>query len=214
MKELRPSIHKNLPPLKLYLEDIEFLVKRLESISGTITIKTQTHEFENITEFSEITKDPLRTLEVRSRNPFLSVVLGKSSAYLYLSEDLPEARGVLEQIDSYLRKRRKTFTSVLVSPVGWLVWIALVVITPVLIAGLCPPRFQVLGLLGWISLASLFYLFGFFLYRQRYTIVIPKRRSEAPSFWERNWEKIIIAILVGLLGFFLGWLSRFLPGPK
>jgi hypothetical protein len=44
MKALLPIVRKTLPPLKLYLEDIEFLVKRLESISDKVTITTQTHD--------------------------------------------------------------------------------------------------------------------------------------------------------------------------
>jgi hypothetical protein len=218
MKELLPSIRKTLPPLKLYLEDIEFLVKRLESISDDITITTRTHEFENITEFCEVTKNPLRTLRVESRNPHLQVDLNRFSASLYLSEDRSEARGVLEQIDSYLRRRRKPLTSILISSVPTIAYLALPMFAPFFVARLFPPKFQSIGAFLLFSLSFFPLLFGLFLWRQKYTIVIPKHRSDASSFWERNWEKIAIAIVTGLitgiLGFLLGWLIKFLPGPK
>jgi hypothetical protein len=48
-------------------------------------------------------------------------------------------------------------------------------------------------------------------FRNRFhSAIIPKYRVDAPSFWERNWEKLLFAII----GFILGWLSRFLPRPK
>jgi hypothetical protein len=214
MKELSPHIRKRLPPLKLYLEDIEFLVNRLKSISNEITIKTATHEFENVSEFSDTQKEPFRTLQIASRRPYLIVELNKSSASIYLSEDLPDGRGVFEQIDSYLRKRRRTFTSILTSPVLIVSYLILVSFAPFFLTKVVPPPFQLFGLLVWVSFFLFLYLVAFFLHTQTYTIVIPKRRSDAPSFWERNWEKIALALIAGFVGFFLGWLSKLLPGPK
>jgi hypothetical protein len=214
MKELRPSIRKNLPPLKLYLEDIEFLVKRLESISSRITIKTDTHEFENISEFSNTQKEALRKLQILSRDPYLIVELNQLSASLYLSEDRPDARGVFEQIKSHLQKRRKFFTAIFFSPIFFIPSIAFCLLVAPLISRFVPSSFQLFALLAWLFLYVCAGCLFLFLHNRRYNIIIPKRRSDAPSFWERNWEKIVIGVLTGLLGLLIGWLIKFLPGPK
>jgi hypothetical protein len=106
MKPLVNQIRRHLPPLKLYLEDLEQIVQLLNSISSNVRIRTNEHEFESVSELSQIKQKVLRNLQIYSSDSEISLRLTRNSATLYLEEDLPANRGVFEQISRCLTKRR------------------------------------------------------------------------------------------------------------
>jgi len=87
MKPLLNSIRRQLPPVKLYLDDLEYIVRLLKSVSSEVTIKTQEHEFSNLSELSQIKEKVLRELEIESRSAYISLNLATKSAF-YTSQKI------------------------------------------------------------------------------------------------------------------------------
>lgn len=218
MKPLVNSIGKHLPPLKLYLDDLEYIVQLLESVSSEVTIKTREHELANLSELSTLKKKVLRELHILSKRPWISLDLTTNSVFLYTEEDLPANVGVFEQIYNRLIKGRTHLLNV----VRWCCILLSLLLTVIILVDLSfrtftgkfwlpDPTTLIVTCLNLVVLVLFFY----FNARKRfYTTVIPKHRIDAPSFWENNWEKIAVAVFIALISFALGWLSRFLPGPK
>src|ERR1700736_549677 len=106
MKLRARALRRELPPLKLYLEDLEYVVQLLNSISSEVIIRTDEHEFESLSELSQIKKKVLRNLQIGSSDPRISLDLSARSSYLHLIDNLPASRGVFEQIYSHVIKHR------------------------------------------------------------------------------------------------------------
>jgi hypothetical protein len=102
MKLRAKAIHRNLPPLKLYLEDLEYVIQLLNSISSEVIIRTDEHEFESLSELSQTKQKVFRNLEIRSSDPRISLDLSTRSSYLHLIDNLPASKGVFEQIYSHV----------------------------------------------------------------------------------------------------------------
>lgn len=59
----------------------------------------------------------------------------------------------------------------------------------------------VLLLLGLGAVELICFLWGRWAYHQKYSVIFLKRRSEASSFWVRNRDQILVAIIASLLTF-------------
>jgi hypothetical protein len=217
MKKLASTVIKKLPPLKLYLDDLERIVELMNSIDCKITILTDEYELENLAELGQLKKKVLHELQINATTPnFHSIALSltQNSADLSIGgTDKAEMRGVFEQLLSYLQGRKthlmtllKTIISCLV-PFG-IVFIAFLTHNSKL--AFVPP----LALIILTGIVTPIWALYSFVGNNYYSTIFLSLKSDAPSYWERNKEKIWLVIITAVISFLFGWLARFLPGPK
>ncbi|MBI4447236.1 MAG: hypothetical protein HY645_15195 [Acidobacteria bacterium] len=199
MQKLTKSRGEHLKPVKLFLDDIERIVATLREVSSEVEITTDEYVLADLSQLSDLKHECLTTLKLLNRNPYLAVDLEPSRVWLYIAEDTPTARGLYEKVRSILVQQRRPFASALIS---W--WFPLMIsagmVTAFLIGTIQSNPLAVgLGLV----------LFGFALWGMwyshrvvtgRYSIIIPKRRRESPSFLKRNADRIILAMISAIAG--------------
>jgi hypothetical protein len=222
MKRLVQSIRKTLPPLTLYLDDIEYFIDRLKDVTPNIVIRTPEYELNDASELSDIKQKLVRDFIITTQDPSITLTLTKSSADLLLAADEPQGRFAIEHIYDYLCQRRANIRVILPYfmplPLIVLFFVFLYVNAhyPDAITKYSTLLLSIFAFLGGLLL--LCSAVGTFLQNNRYSIVFLTHRSDTPSFWQRNWEKLLIKLIPGAIllvaSFLLGRCTSFLPGIK
>ena len=62
-------------------------------------------------------------------------------------------------------------------------------------------------LLGLAVLEVFCFLWGWWSYHQKYSVIFLKRRIEAPSFWVRNRDQVAINVIIAIVSSVLAFLA-------
>jgi hypothetical protein len=110
MKKLAKSMHKSLPALKIYVDEIQDIFELLQQHCQSTTILTDEYEIDDIQELPKL-KDKLgeqiHELEIKGSTPYISIDLERSSGRIYLGDNSLESRGILEQLQDILLKGKR-----------------------------------------------------------------------------------------------------------
>lgn len=212
MKKLPQPVLKHLPPLTLYLDDIADVVSLLQTLSQQVYIFTDKHQYEDPSELSHEEGKKLRRLTITavSGSVGITLTLGPSNVVLFLSDQSsPPELGVFYQVqDSFLKHKNHLVTALI-----WLSYLLIPISIGVVAFTITTHNLTQAFLIASVILSLCLFLCGVLiaiLQKLFHTTIILKKRAEAPSWWERNWEKLLTLVI----GIVLGWLSKFLPGPK
>lgn len=198
-------------PVRLYLDDLERIVDHLQEVSKDIRITAQGYECDNLTELPLLKKPYLTDVEIRSSDPYIADDLKPTSVWLYMSRDDPASRGVFDALRTELHNARRPLTWLIASPffsggfagisvvllLNWLqynkLWLTIAGVASVLLAA------------AWVYVSLQTQL-------RKFSIIIPKHRSDVPTFWQRNSDKIILALISALIGSLLTIAIKTLSG--
>jgi hypothetical protein len=197
MKKLVGSYSISLPPLKLFVDDIDEIIHIISEISENIQIRSENYELDNASDLLNLDVDTINHLEVESNNPYISAEFSRSGARLYISTDDASSRGILEKIRQICFKRRRRFASFVVK-----IWPSYVfVFIGVILMGISEINrvYFPLGLL-----AFLVYIFlaiaNYIVDLRRYSIIVISKSTEHPNFLMRNSDEIIIGVGSAIIG--------------
>jgi hypothetical protein len=110
MRKRRTKLNRPLPPLKLYLDDIEEIVQLIDAAgAGSVEISTEDYEMDDVEDLRNLGHRWIRTLQVRSDHPNIVVNFGPSASFIEAPADTPELTGVATHIAEALAKRRRRF---------------------------------------------------------------------------------------------------------
>ncbi len=210
---------EQLKQVLLYREDIEQIVELLREVSPNVELSTDEHKFSDVKEWADMKRDYFTNMQVATRDPYVSLDLSKSSVWLYIAEDTPQSRGAFEKIKRFLMDRKP--------PGQWLLnfWMpSLVLNVSILLFNLALwGKIPLWGKNGiFLTVTGLFMLgcvwwwwLAFRAQTRKYSIVVPKYRLDAPDFWKRNADKIVIAVISAIVGGLLTLLIKVLTakGP-
>jgi len=197
MKELKKSIAKEFPPLKLYLDDVHKIYNIFEkSCSEKITVTTEDFEVQDITRFKDLGPKDIHTLKFNGGQPYISLDLGPNQARLWISEDSTLNRGIASEIEEVLgrcyRRIARVFTNLLsLNLIGALIFVPPAVLTLQYMTGSL--RWGLLILLI-VLYGSLFFL-SFRLSFKWYSTITFSERCEEKNFFARNKDGILIALI-------------------
>lgn len=203
MERIRQGRFERLPPLCLYLNDLEDVVAIIRQVSPTINITTSSHSFDGLEDLRENGPKTFHRLQIASSEPYITLDLQPYKIEIYISDDTPEERGILEQLKSRLLKCRAPLAWTTSNRIGPFVFgatiTALVIwVRPLWIASLALLPVLLLLLAGWR------------LSFNTYATIHLVTRAERPSFWERNKDQILLAIISGVIGAFIALAIQFL----
>lgn len=196
MKEIRQSILRALPPLKLYEDELRDLWSFLSAnCEGPITVKVSRFELDDIEEIRELPEEESHWLTITCTAPYLEVRLTPVSGEIYCGDGSLEAEGIVNRITEILERgsvRR------LALPDKW--WFSALLGVPLGI-GVALKNAEVAAF-GLLLLVLFWAIGGYELFwkTRRYTTVIFKRRKESPSFWGRNKDKLYLILIGAIVG--------------
>lgn len=195
MKQVSQSKSIDLPPTELYLEDINELFQVIQGVAKDVRIEVPGYELETPDELGalaqKLPEKVLHELRIMASEPYLTLDFYPHSSRLYISDQTLELLGVQTKISELISRRKQALWWAM-NP--WMV----PVLGPMAIYVGAQFNKWVLGAVSVIVTAVYWWMYRR-LFR-RYTIIFLKSRKEHDSFWERNQDKIILAVLSALLG--------------
>ncbi len=195
MKKLDKSIHKSYRPLILWADDLNEILSELRECSE-LSIVADNVKYDSLDEFILESKgrSPAE-LDIKVRDPYLTIEFSQYAARCFCSSSDVVSFGLFHKIDSILvrceRKPRQLFHY------GWLMGIYGVVI---LIFSIKPFKsYEYVHVLAdLVVLSRMFYVI--FVQLKRYSLIHPVYKSDRPSFFSRNLDNIIVAVISACIG--------------
>lgn len=203
MKKIHHPIRKELPPVKLYLDDIDEIIDILkEEKFSNIEIKTINNQYED-EELKNINlSEPLS--EISSHKP-IYITISFNSGFgpginIYTETDTALAYGVVKKIENLFKKRvRKIFSIITKANFALCFFLfALAVANLLNIIDIITETTKWLILL----LAAIFFGISMLLDSGKLlkkNIIILKRKKEQLNFWSRNKDQITVNIIVYII---------------
>jgi len=200
MQKLTKSLSEHLPPVKLFLDDLEQIVEILQEVSKKVKISTNDYAFEDLKELVNKKYESINKLHISISDPYVSLDLESYGISLYIEKDEPISRGLFEKIKQILIQRKRPFGWLLTN--WYLAGIFAGISIPLLIIGIEKniSSFIILGIIPFGCIAAIWTVYGLRNQSKSNSIIIPKYKNEAPSFIKRNSDKIILIIFSALAG--------------
>ena len=110
LKKRPVPIFRPVPPVKLYLDDIERIVEILrEGTRATLEIATGEYELDNVSELLDLDKERIPDLHIHSRTATpISLDFSYESAVIQSSSSTAEIRGVIAMVEDVLAGCRRS----------------------------------------------------------------------------------------------------------
>ena len=213
------KIQSHGEPLKqvlLYRDDIEQVVEILREVSPNVELSTDEHKFNDVAEWAELKRDYFTNMQIETRDPYVSLNLTERSVFLYIAKNTPESRGAFEKIKHLLMDRKPPIQRLLNF------WMPAVVLNLCLWSFVLVPALRATSRWETFTVDAIFMLGCFWWWwsafqshTRKFSIIVPKYRVEAPNFWKRNSDKIVIGIISAVFGCLLTLLIKSLTakGP-
>lgn len=199
MKKIAQSLGEHFRPVKLYLDDIEKIIETLSQVSSKVSISTEDYALDDAQQLASLKQEQITYLHISLHEPYISLELKPSNIWLFAAEDEPISRGLFEKIKQILLKRERKFARIVHngSLMGLLIGASLVL----LVWGIAVSNILIIFVsIAWLILSVAFTWYGYQDQFKKYSIIIPKYEINAPSFWKRNSDKILLMILSAIFG--------------
>ncbi len=199
MQKLTKSHGEHLRPVTLYLEDLEHIVDVLSEVSDKVSISTGDYALEDLKQLTELKRESINELSLSIKEPYVSLDLMPNSIWLYISKDDAVSRGAFEKIKQVLLQSRRPFTGLLhessftglLSAVGFYP----------LIYGIVRGNWLFITVgIALIAMGIIWFWYGFQDKFKRFSVIIPRYKSQAPSFFKRNSDAILLSIISAIAG--------------
>ena len=197
MKSRPLPIIEKLPQSNLYLDDVKYLYELISEISEakdvSIKIKTKDteYELETLDDIMKIESFPVNDfnyIKISCLKPYMVIDLTNYNAEVFISKDTPVLRGTMEKVKSRIKMRSRKLS--------WLISNPFLPAIPFIIALNYIKDGQYINGGIIIGLCLILYLLGLYLNFYKYSIIHTKFKKNLPSFFERNKDKIILAIFL------------------
>ena len=186
MEKIRDSIRKELPPLRLYLDEVQELFDFVSDVGEGVTLQAEGFRLDSPQELKELPVGQIHNLSISADRPYLRVELRNSSAEIFLGGGDVESEGVASRIENILLKGK---AKVYFLPSGF--WVSLLSWMP-LWFGIAIKNAVVSGI--GIAIVIMYFVMsamdGRFKFK-RYSTVLPMSRKEVSSFWVRNKDQLL-----------------------
>lgn len=195
MEKLDKAQTKDYGPLVICASDLEDLFAELSNCTD-IELVADDVRFESIDEFVKVSKGRNPSVaKISARAPYLTIEFNHSWARLYVSSSQLLASGLFLKIDLILsrcERKPKFFYRY-----AWVMGSGLVLPNIFYL----PPLKPYNHLYFWVAgLTFSWMLYVVFIHLWRFSIIRPMHRENVPSFFRRNTDAIVVAVISALLG--------------
>jgi len=198
MERIQDSITKELPPLRLYIDEITALYDLLLSCcKGPVVIKTCGYRLETPEELSKLPQNEANRISIECINPIygrINIDLFSCYGNISIQENILETEGLASKIEKILLQGRvfvldsllKNWTPVIIGGV-WLILFFISLTSENLFAF----TFSFVPLC--ILIRELFFMF-------HHNKIIFLARKNSPNFWKLNKDKILVGLVCAVFG--------------
>lgn len=197
MEKIRDCISKDLPPLRLYRDEVQDLITFLSShCKESILIETCGYRLESPDEFSQLPVERTNYLFVMSRKPYIQVRLTQTGGDLYIGDGSIESEGLASHIEEILLRGKILYPDILNN--RWVTFLISFTLPIVIILSNnnLIRAIAALALLGF----GVWMLWDYYFLTKRFNTIIFKHRKEAPNFLKRKKDEIIILVIGAIIG--------------
>ncbi|HEX6612340.1 MAG TPA: hypothetical protein VF022_00545 [Rhodanobacteraceae bacterium] len=199
MKRLEASQSRQFPPLALRLDGLREILTILAP-AEEVKIVADGTEYESVDELAGhlLGKSP-RELNVRAYRPYLTVELSPMSARLYASSDDLVSSGMFARIAAVLSAAERSPRALYKDSRVFLLLIGSQVLSYV-------PAFKSmrLGFIGFMGLILAWYIWISFVQLRKHGLLLTHEPKDGRSFFQRNADSIVVAVVSAILGAVLG----------
>lgn len=196
MEKIRNSISKDLPPLRLHLDELREVYEVLSKhCKEPATIQTCGYRLDNLDELGKLPAEQANELYISCLNPYLQIRLARTHGEIYIGDGSIESEGLVSRIEKILLQGKVLYPALPKSN-----WISLLLGLP-LAFGLFLEN-KILAISGAIIVlvVILWGWLNFNFVTKRYNTIVFKSRKEAPNFWKRNKDEIIMLVVGTIIG--------------
>jgi len=202
MRKVKESISRRFKPANLYVDDVLRIVEIFKEISSEVELVAEGYAFEDVSELKEIPKDYIHKLEITIKRPYISLGFDEDNLGMYVAEDTPENRGIIDMVSEYINSKGSFWFIVTRSRIVWVLLFILILIFLNCSTWLLGEE----ALITRISLFGISLIFTALLWivdrniDKRYNVIFLTNRREKASFLRRNKDRIILAAISILIG--------------
>lgn len=209
MKKKSKFISKYLNPVKLYMDDIDEIVSKIQHICSELEFSDKDYEYDSLEELIKHSGDKLRELSIIGREPYISLDITKYNIGLYTAGESDEAVCLFYFFKDFLRNKSKWYWKFL-KPFVWgnmLIPATFIFLAAWFANGISSGVARVAFVV--LSIIFLLFILSILKYLEGSTIYL-KKRYKVISFLERNRDNIVMAIITGII-FLIGTIvSKFI----
>lgn len=214
MKRKANFLLKSLPPVRLYLDDIDDFIHKIQSVCEKIKFSTKDYEFESFEELKENCGKKIKELTITgiSLSPWMTISISVKKFAVHLSTDGTSETiiGIWHSLKSSLQKQSGWYSSFLI-PWFWFIILAfsmsgLGIYLDASHSNPSPKLFffnPIFDSVAFLLILSL-------LIRWKGSTIYLERRHLVPGFWTRNLDDIIKLIIGAAIGVGGTLLSKYL----
>jgi hypothetical protein len=221
LKRRGPLVERiNLGIVRVYLDDIQEIFSILKELTNDVRIQADDFVATEPQDLLDMSSDTINELTIVATQPSVTVTLSGKTATLEATDADMATLGAVKRIEERMRHRRRPLKRLLwnkdqppalvgftlILGVAALVLAVLAVADPTP-ANPPPPNTTTIGIelaIGtWVA-AVLATTLSVILTARRQAIVIPRTQKDAPPFWERNRDEIVINAIFTAIGGVLG----------
>ncbi len=202
MRKIKKPLKKSFPPVELYFDDLESICAILKQRVKSTNIIAEDYKMKSIKQLKKLGMKKTHHLLIECFEPYLRIKFFANSAEIYFAEDSAYNRVILSEIANIISKRKvlmgRFLTSFWAFALNGIITIGS--FTGMIFTfskDLVSSAWLCLGLL-LLSIFSAILLckltFGWYS-----TIVIFERKREEDTFWKRNKDQLLIAIITATI---------------
>ena len=199
MKKIIGSLSERLPPVRLYLEDLENIVELLNEADAHIEIQTQNHSFQDLTDLEKLPVKSLQELKFMTKGLlYISLDFEKRRTFLFILKNTGIQRSVFSKLQEFLiSRRRQTFQFgkswdnqfYTINGVAFILLILYFVLCNIFNLDF------LFSSIGGIVIYTVILILALVRDFTNKTVIYLKYKSEMPNFWERNNDQIGLLII-------------------
>ena len=215
MKRKEKPSSVEIPPVRLFLEDLEEIEEVYKKYCKELKIETEDFEFDSVEELKNIGKDKLNSLSFNSHDPYISVNFSPSNARIYSSEPDPKSVGIVAILKNILDKRLTPLRHLISKWVLIILNILLFIsVMAFLILKDLNENMNIIAIipLSFFIFWILWMMWGWRFDIKKHSVIYLKNRSSKKNFFSRKKDDIILAIISSIFGCLLTLLVIYLTG--
>lgn len=197
MKKLGSPQSKDFGPLKLTAFDLAEILRLLSgSGSGKVELIADDVQYDSVEEFVAESRGRVpKVVQIKSSEPYATIDLYSAFARLYVSKDDVAAVGLFAKLESILRAGERQ-PRVMYS--GWWIVLSLWVLQALSYIPVLKPYARVIDTVFLLN--SAWVAWAVYIYLRRFSFVQPVMTSDPRTFWQRNSDNVLVALISGLIG--------------
>lgn len=192
-----------LPPLRLFVDDIEELVEKLEKLTGKVDFDVARYVVDCPADLTEIPDSRVESLSIETQRPRVHVEIGTVTSRIRAYDDDVTTESIVGLCQSILLRSRRPLVA-LASGRGPALFFAGAILLALFASFLqggdffenLSTNFLVAAcLMFMVSVGILYYALS-----GRVTIVLTKRRKDSPSWFRANRDNIVLSLVSVVIG--------------